>query len=238
VRRFASEAHDLDVDFTAPAPAVAAELLRRCASLTADAAWDLAVGERIAWLLRLAMLSKPGPLTVVRRCASPSCGRAIEIEITEQDLREWTAGAAAQAEVDVAGRATRIRRPTGRDQRDWMTQAWTDRDTARRAIARALVNTDPDRDLDAGALSAIESALARIDPLVDFTLTIVCPWCAAHASDAIDLEREALTTLRAAHERLLLTVARLATKFHWTESAIFALPAWRRERYLALADAS
>lgn len=238
MRRFGSDAHDLDVDFTAPAPLVATDVLCRCASLSSDAAWDLEVGARIDALIRLAIASTPGPLTIGLRCTSPRCGRAIEIEITEADLGEWTAAIAPHVTLDVSGRATRLRRPTGRDQRAWLAATWPDRDTAQRHIARSLIDDDQAIELDRHSLQRIEDALARIDPLVDFTLTVVCPWCSHQAAHAIDLERQALATLRAAHERLLLTVARLAAKFHWTESAIFALPAWRRERYLALADAS
>lgn len=236
MRRFGTEARDLDVDFTSRPPYVVTELLRRCARLDEDAAWDLPVGGRIEALVAIAGLT--GVLTVALRCPDTRCGEALEIEIAPAELRAWC----AQIERDTAsvalnGRDLCVRRPTGRDQRAWLDAGWRDAETARRGMLATLVSP-PAGELDAAALSALEAELEDIDPLVDFHLTVACPACGASAPHAIDFEGHALAALRRAHERLLESVVRLANRFHWTEAEIFALPGWRRERYLTLSEAA
>src|SRR5262249_32055239 len=163
------------VDFTSPPPFVSAELLRRCEPLPEEAAWDLAIGDRIEAVVRLAMRSSGSEILVVPlRCPSPGCKQAIEIEITSRELREWSASTAPPVVGEVRGRTMRLRRPTGRDQRAWLAAAWRDRDTARHAMIGSLIDAASET-LDGDTLTAAEAALARIDPLVDFTLTVTCP---------------------------------------------------------------
>jgi hypothetical protein len=236
MRRFGTEALDLEVDFAAPLPFVVTELLCRCAQLDADAAWDLAVGTRTEMLAGIASLTS-GALTVTLRCVDAHCREALEVEISPGELRAWCSFTERDsANVEVNGHQARVRRPTGRDQRVWLDTAWPDADAARRGMLTSLMSSLP-LALDEGAIGAIEAELERIDPLVGFSLTVACPACGASASHTVDLDKSALQLLRRTQERLLETVVGLATRFHWTEADIFALPAWRRERYLALAEA-
>jgi hypothetical protein len=242
LRPFGAEAADLDVDFAAPAPHVVSALLARCARdaagapLADDAIWDLAVGARTEAIVALAALSGAGAFTKPLRCPSAGCGEALEVEITSADIAGWGAEAGAdEVTVQVEGRMARLRRPTGRDQRTWLEAGWRDAATARRAMLATLVTEGSTRDPGDAAVSVMEEALARIDPLVGFSLEVSCPACGKSAPHRIDLERNALAALRAAQERLLDAVARLARAFHWNEREILALPRWRRERYLDLA---
>ncbi len=239
MRRFGSDVHDLDVDFTSRPPFVVTELLWRCAALSDDAAWDLPVGARTEAVVILAALSAAGSLAIVLRCPNARCGEALEIEIEPAELRAWCAETERNvASVEIRGRRIELRRPTGRDQRAWLDAAWRDAETAHRTMLATLLTSTPPDDLDAETLAALDDELARIDPMVGFRLTVACPACGESTAHTLDLARHALAALRQAHERLLETLVRLAARFHWTEAEIFALPPWRRERYLALADAA
>src|SRR5215472_15687321 len=87
MRSFGTDAGDLDVDFTSRSPFLVTDLLRRCASLTEDAAWSLPVGQRIESLVGLAILSGSRPLTIGLRCPREACREALEIEIEAGELR-------------------------------------------------------------------------------------------------------------------------------------------------------
>jgi hypothetical protein len=237
VRRFGSEVGDLDVDFTSRPPFLVTELLRRCASVTDDAAWCLPVGARTEAIVTLAILSASRPLAIGMRCPHGGCAEALEIEIEPSDLREACAERErASVHVQVGHERLELRRPTGRDQCNWLNAQWADVQTARVSMLASLLNVPVDHPLDTSALVALEAELASIDPLVAFTLHVACPACGETAEHTVDLERYALAALRRIHERMFESVARLATRFHWTEAEVFALPLWRRERYLALTD--
>jgi hypothetical protein len=63
---------------------------------------------------------------------------------------------------------------------------------------------------------------------------VKCPSCDTTNLVAIDLEELSLRGLRNAQLRLLASVHRLAAKYHWSEEQIFAVPFWRRAKYLSL----
>jgi hypothetical protein len=171
------------------------------------------------------------------KCPHAGCGEALEIEIETDDLRNACSGREREsATVRIGERSLQLRRPAGRDQRNWLFTHWPDIEAARSGMFASLLSGPVDelRNLADGA--ALEAELAAIDPLVDFSLTVACPACGATAEHSIDLEKRALGVLRRIHDRMFGSVTRLATQFHWTEAEIFALPLWRRERYLALAD--
>jgi hypothetical protein len=237
MRSFGTDVGDLDVDFTSRPPFLITELLRRCASLTEDAAWGLPVGARTEAIVSLAILSGSRPLAIGMRCPHAGCAEALEIEIEPGELREACAERArASVHVQVGDDRLELRRPTGRDQCNWLNAHWPDIETARVSMLASLLSAPLDHPLDTSALVALEAELASIDPLVAFTLQVACPACGETAEHTVDLERHALAALRRIHEWMFESVARLATRFHWTEAEIFALPLWRRERYLALTD--
>ena len=239
MRLFGSNVQDLDVDFAAPPPVVATDLLRRCEPLAEEVAWALPVGARLEALVRLATQSiGSNTLAVALRCPAPGCAQAIEIAITDEEVAEWSAIAVPHATVDLDGRVTPIRRPTGADQRAWLAARWRDRETARRGMIQSLLDAPADAPLGDDVLDAAETALSQLDPLVELVLTVACPWCGEQHPHRLDLQRSALAALRRVHEDLLQAVAQLARRFHWSERAILELPAWRRQRYLALVDAA
>lgn len=238
MRTFGSDVGDLDLDFTARAPFLVTDLLRRCASLTEEDAWSLPVGARIEALVDLTILSASRPLAIGLRCPRVECHETQEIELEAGELRAACAdGERDFGSVHIGERRVHLRRPTGRDQREWLGTHWPDLEAARTGMLACLLDAPASEPLDASILPTLEAELSSIDPLVDFTLQVACPACGRTSKHTIDLEQHALAALRRIHERLFESVASLATRFHWTEAEIFALPSWRRDRYLAWTDA-
>ena len=150
--------------------------------------------------------------------------------------------AADRVEVPVEHNVLVLRRPTGSDQLAWLGGRFTDRGAALRAMVRTLIlNGHEDADGRGPALGdewldRIEEALEEHDPLVNFKLRVKCPACELDSLVTIDLEELSLRGLRQAQLRLLASVHRLAAHYHWSEQQIFAVPYWRRARYLSLIE--
>lgn len=89
-------------------------------------------------------------------------------------------------------------------------------------------------DLDAAALDAIETAFDRADPLASIVVESACSECGAALAASVDLAAFVATDLDRLHAALLRDVDTIASAYGWGESAILALPAERRARYVAM----
>ena len=236
LRAFGVDAADLDIDFGAADRAVVVtDVLARCALAdggplaTADA-WALPVGTRLHALVAVCRASGWSELSRVLDCPAASCDEEIEVELSLAAL----AGAALEAEaaepetVTWADESFRPRRPTGEDLRRWRDEPPSD--------AEILAALGGPEDGSAELVAATEEALAVAEPLVDLRMMSECPGCGQPLDVPIDVEREALALLRRAQDELLHDVGTLARAFHWGEQEIVALPAHRRQRYLAMAE--
>ncbi|HBL57096.1 MAG TPA: hypothetical protein DDZ80_00510 [Cyanobacteria bacterium UBA8803] len=85
-------------------------------------------------------------------------------------------------------------------------------------------------------LQRLNQVMEDLDPLVNFSLQVICPYCGTENLQDFDLGAWALQQLEQAQQQLLITVHRLASYYHWSEAEIFAIPPWRRSRYLALIE--
>lgn len=244
LQRFPSTPDDLDVETRAQDPGAVTAVLSRClhrasgARLRPDELWTLDVGERTAWLLRIAADAGAERFDVRVHCNAPACGQTVEIELPLHDLLQLGANEEGVVGVEVAGRTLTLRRPTGADQLAWSRQSFSNLVEARRAVASSLL-VDPgesDTPLGAEVLDAMESSLAEHDPLVQFTVSSECPYCGASAEYDVDLTALAMAWLRHAQVAMLETVHSLATAYHWSEAEVFALAPWRRAHYLALVE--
>jgi predicted RNA-binding Zn-ribbon protein involved in translation (DUF1610 family) len=218
-RRFGTVLQDLDADFAAERPFIITDLLRRCATstVTEDEVWDLTVGRRIADLLALASRSGAREFDVIVPC--PHCGQKSEVTLELEELLALTESA-------ITGSGFRL--PTGRDQREWLRFA---AEHGNIPVDRMLGSL---RTSESVAVAEIESLLDQADPLVRGAVTAVCPNCGQSTEVEADLAGKALARLEDEQNRLLESVHLLALRYHWSESEIFALPVWRRERYLEL----
>src|SRR5215213_103080 len=250
LRPFGVDKRDLAVDFEGvPRPLLVTEILELCTERDGDAPppghdffWELTVGRRIEALLALA--DAGAGVYVALRCPSPECARELELDISLAEVAELQArhGEEEHAAVRCGDHTLRLRRPRGRDQLAWLGREFADAREATREMIRTLAEEE------AAALAACErepeelvlavsDAMEEFDPLVNFSLRVCCHFCGEEAEHELDLEEYALSRLRRAQGRLLSAVHRLASRYHWDERQIFAVPHWRRTHYLALIDA-
>jgi hypothetical protein len=236
LRAFGVDAADLDVDFEATDRArVVTRVVARCAledgePLPASGVWALPVGVRLHALVAVCIASGWSELSRVLDCPAKSCDEEIEVELSLAALAE----AALEAEASEPETVTwgeggfRPRRPTGEDLLRWRDEPPSDTE-----ILAALGGPE---DGSPELVAATEEALSVAEPLVDLRVLSACPRCGQPLDVPIDVEREALALLRRAQDELLHDIGTLARAFHWAEHEIFALPADRRRRYLAMAE--
>jgi hypothetical protein len=203
--------------------------------------WSLELGKRIECLLTIAGLTDTPDFTIALRCLNPNCCQAIEVELSLQELISLQRETETMqlAEMQWGGQQISLRRPIGFDQLAWLKQPFADERSAVKEMLQTLCVAPVDFDFDHlkdDQMSALNQAMEDLDPLVDFRMQVNCPHCEAQATYTIDLGDLALQKLRNAQFQLLNSAHRLASRYHWAESAIFALPAWRRDYYLSLID--
>ncbi len=87
----------------------------------------------------------------------------------------------------------------------------------------------PERMLD---LMAAE--MARCDPQADVELALACPGCGQPYTVLFDVETFLWMKIDMLARRLLREVDALARVYGWSEAAILALPATRRQAYLEI----
>ena len=238
---------DLDFDFsTDDCPRLVTEILAACmfdqdgSPLESERAWNMPVSRRIECLMQLASASQPLAPRLTVRCPRGECRELGEIDLPideilnlqrrseERDLAEWRGGSTV----------LRLRRPTGRDQRDWRSASFADELEARRVMFSALV-AGADGALPEAApvlIETIDDLLAEFDPLVAFSVRIACPHCEVETDFPIDLQALALGELEKIQRQLVETIHRLALGYHWSEAEILDLTPERRARYLRLIE--
>jgi len=243
-RRFGTLRVDLDVDFDQPSrPHLITQVLACCStpergwSSDESGLWKLSVGARIAGLLRITACSGDAKFPVRRTCKT--CGEAMELELTVDELLERHAAADGPITVSLGNDEVIVRRPTGNDQLSWQERQYADEREARNAIIRTLVvaasgSWTADSPVPYRVFDAVEKVMRLQDPLVSLAADVRCPHCGTQHPYEIDLEALALERLRLLQREVLQDVYRLVRHFHWTESQIFAIPPWRRAQYLAL----
>jgi len=255
LRPFGLYESDLNVDFQRTLrPFLVTRILECCTReavqreeappLATQFFWNLTVGKRTECLLNLIASGEGSEISLTFRCHSQTCGQSLEIEISLAEIcaLQDEAYAAEQVSVELENSSLVLRRPTGSDQLAWLKSRFADEESAVRAMLRTLLpEPSPALPLEGSPLSrelvqTVESALEEQDPLVNFSLSAVCPYCEEENLYEIDLEELSLSRLRRAQLRLLASVHTLAAHYHWSEQQIFSVPFWRRAQYLSLIE--
>jgi len=230
------QVEDLELDLaTADRPALVTALLVRCGDAHDNEFWwAQSVGSRTAALLRLLALSGGGEaMDIALSCPQPSCGKPFEVAVAFAALTEDSATAEPITAILSGRRTVVMRRPTGRDLRDWQPIQWRSHPEAVGAMLAALVV-----DGDAGPEDepAVSEAIAASDPLVAFTVTCACPSCGVKSDLQVDIEGLALAKFAARQRALLCEIHVLASHYGWSEREILAIAPQRRARYLGLIE--
>ncbi|MBW4671127.1 MAG: hypothetical protein KME60_27810 [Cyanomargarita calcarea GSE-NOS-MK-12-04C] len=251
LRPFGYCAEDREVNFNQPLrPYLEVEILecctddRRGAKPNSQFFWNMEIGKRIECLLTIATVRDRDAFMIPLRCLNSACQEGIEIDFSMEEISELQSLKNAEKfpEILVGHQTVRIRRPKGSDQLKWLEQSFKDEHTATQVMLKTLVREDDRLKLDSDAIAqgewipAFNQTMEEIDPLVNFQVEVQCPYCGAKDSHSIDFGAFALERFRNTQQQLLDMVHRLASRYHWNESEIFAIPAWRRESYLARLD--
>jgi hypothetical protein len=249
LRPFGVAEGDLQIDFNqSPRTRLVTELLRHCTAggvggaPAPDFFLDLTIGKRIECLLKLAASDSRTGFEFKLKCADTACAKELELDLTLDEIAslQREADEAACITVELEALSLTLRKPLGRDQLSWLGATFADEDEAACAMIRTLASSDAGSTVAAPRgfrrewIEAINEAMDEFDPLVNFNFSAECEECGGLSTRFLDLEELALSELRRAQANLLATVHKLATRYHWSESEIFAVPHWRRAHYLAL----
>ena len=220
----------------------ASELLARCADLGDPGA--LSVGDREALLLNLHRLTFGETLDCVLRC--PACEQRMELAPHVSDLLLSPYDAPrplhelrmtdADASYSVA-----FRLPVCGDLDSAAAMASADVAQAARGLLERCVHS-ASRDgsdiafdeLPPAVRETLAREMLRLDPQAQVELDVQCPACGHGFDLLLDAASFLLRELDHDAARLLAQVHVLASHYGWNEGEIFAIPAARRERYIAL----
>lgn len=240
LRPFGIFESDLAVDFKdTGTPALITRILEQCAVdpdgiLPEGFFRDLSAGKRLEFLLVLATDGVP-ELSFPFHCSG--CGQELEFELTIEEIAAYqeTADAVEIIEVELAQKTLVLRKPSGRDQENWSNKVFPDERYAAEEMIRSLaVGTAGWEPLEDDELVIIDDAMDEADPLVNFLGRAECSDCGHSSELSIDLCGTALGMLARLQQRLIVSIHKLASHYHWSEKEIFDIPHWRRSRYLDL----
>ena len=244
-RRYGVTESDLAVDFAMlNRAALATHLLELCTVdpqrlLPSDIFNELSIGKRIVCLLVLAAGGQDKVLSLVLTCQD--CSQELELELMLSEVLELQ-GEADRIEtvsVDLGGKQVEFRKPKGRDQEIWGGVQFRDeRDVVVGMIGTLAMTPDFTPFIDQASVNAVEEAFDEADPLVDFRCRVSCGECGRLTEYTVDLMETALGMLNQTQNQLIYTIHRLASHYHWSERDIFAVPEWRRQKYVQLVGAS
>lgn len=250
LRPFGIDERDLEVDFNQRSrPALVTDILERCAMVAngqspdRNLLWELQVGTRIEWLLRIVGMGGAFDTAMLMKCLNEACSERVEVELSLDELLGSRGETRDSISVDCGEQTLELRKPRGSDQHIWATQEFESDQAAIESMVQTLVvqrddsrREDNHLSLDDDSLSAIDRAMQESDSLVSFSFEVVCPYCQSHSEFELDLEALSIERLRQYQGSLLTTVHRLARHYHWSEQQIFAVPHWRRLHYLRLLE--
>lgn len=250
LRPFGYFEEDLEIDFHQKCrPDLETQILACCISnregnkLDRSFFWNLEIGKRIEYLLTLATLPTGSKINVNLRCSNLACQEQMEITIPLVELTLLQQQSENKTnDIAIGNEKFSLRKPTGSDQLYWLEQPFSDEQSATIAMVKTLLDPDPESifkqvfNPEEDGIELLNQGMEEIDPLVNFSLKIDCPYCGTENLQYFDLGAWALQELYGAQQQLLITVYRLASHYHWSERDIFTIPPWRRSRYLALID--
>lgn len=239
-RRFTEQHIDLDINFDMPRVDLVTTILANCLlqvdgnMVDAELVWDLSVAERLQGLLAIAHASVGASTTAVAICNNEECRGDIELELglssfaTERPAKiNW---------LSPDNKSVYCRLPTGNDQRAWQKHQLAQGHADEAWLANQLVeriDDSPPSVLPETWLEPLGAALEAADPLTALSIDTTCPFCGKLLCVEVDLELLLIEGLRSKQRNLLEQIHRLASRYHWSEADIIAIPYWRRQRYLS-----
>jgi len=250
LRPFGWLAEDLEIDFhQTRRHELEMQILECCISnregtkLDRSFFWNLEIGKRTEYLLTLTSLSNSSKINVNLRCSNLECQQQMEITIPLLEITRLQQQSENQkTEIAIATEKLSLRKPTGNDQKLWLEQHFPDEGSATLAMVQSLLVSEQPSTFkqvyseEKDWIEMLNQVMEEIDPLVNFNLQVNCPYCGSKNLQDFDLGAWALQQLYGVQQQLIVTIHRLASHYHWSESEILAIPPGRRSCYLALID--
>jgi len=264
IRPFGIDQKDLEINFNQDfRPYITTRVLQSCTSAgledenkikNTDTAvdesffWDLSLGKRIECLLALVNISgSSDPSSIDILCLNQACRKQIGVDLSIEELaiRQHVADSVDHVIIRLADRNIQLRKPIGRDQFELAkTSDMDDKEAIRHIIERLIIGDDQDQGVNNqgwkipgdDSIGDIDNAMSEFDPLVNFSISIACPYCENEDRYDVDLEELALKKLHLIQRRLVHMVHTIAKNYHWSEQQIVAIPSWRRSQYLSLIE--
>jgi hypothetical protein len=198
--------------------------------------WQLPIGQRDGLALAARERLFGGRLVSLAHC--PACAQPLEFELDVADIRlSDISPESASHSCQWKSYQLNFRLPDSRDL--LLAEAQPDPDAALQLLLnRCLLAASSGRgqhklsDLPAGALAALEEAMAQADPQANTQLDLQCPACAHRWLAALDIASFLWRELHAWALRLLGEVHLLAKHYSWSEAEILAMSPTRRRLYL------
>jgi len=261
LRPFGLNKEDLEINFNHTVrPHLITEILQSCMTeinghaLERSFFWKLTIGKRIEFLLMISMIGSEY-FSFTERCTTLNCKKQMEVSLAIAELINMQLktdddnSSDDKIAVRINDQDVFIRKPTGQDQLEWLSSSFTNEYDAILAIIKSLLlivdengsittsnNYYPRSSISKESIDIFNSALMEADPLVNFHLSIVCPYCGKEDDYHIDLEEQALAIMQDTQNKLFEQVHRLAQSYHWNEQEILTLAPWKRLRYLSLIE--
>ncbi len=242
--RAPGDAEDLAIDYAAPRPQTVTQILARCVRDATGAPcsiadiWQWTVPQRTQALLAVARAADIEAVTALAQCVRDSCAERIELELELESFAVPAETRLCTVRSDSAELALRL--PTGEDQRRWLASPAHDAGALPTMMGTSLVHeidgAPPASSwrLPEAWLPDVEKALAAHDATTDLVLDVSCPRCGVALAVEVDVEALLIERLARAQQALLCEVHLFASRYHWSESQVLDVPAWRRAHYLAM----
>lgn len=236
----------IQIDFDLqPEPELITQILSNCTidkkgnHPSEEFLWELPISTRIEALLSIAFLTKEAELEVALKCKK--CKEIIGFFLTQESIREFLSerNPSETITIQLHGYHLTLRKPTGSDQLIWLQKTHKDKSNAIRKIIRSLIsntkrkNSDQEFMIFEKSIETLSQAMEQLDPLINFNVSIFCPYCEETGTYFIDLANIALNLLREAQKDFLECIHLLALYYHWNEQEIVLLPLWRRKEYIS-----
>jgi hypothetical protein len=253
IRGFGYSLQDLNINLDGMfSPYVVTKVLECCmmqnngAALDQSFFWNLTIGKRIECLLTVVSLSDISELFLEIGCGNPVCRKQIQIELSIGDLIDYqhTADRVDKVDILIDDEPMSFRKPTGFDQLKMLKMSGKEDRYALLKKFIELLSIDSGKVggqntialLSSDVLNAVDNALSDADPLINFSISIRCPYCDKDGIYEVKLEEFVHQKLYQVQLNLLINIHRIAKNYHWSEEQILSLPKWRLSKYLSFIE--
>lgn len=198
----------------------------------------LPIGQRDALLLSLRERTFGETLPVFAEC--PGCRESLEFTLKVADIRVSGAADTENHPMELVAKGYRLQFRLPHSEDLSAISKCDSVESARRLLLQRCVQVVHRRDklvaLDKvpdEVVARLNKRVAELDPQAEVSMKLLCPACGHQSLADFDIAAFIWGEISILARRLLQEVHLLARAYHWRESDILAMSAWRRHQYLA-----